>query len=198
MRSFPAAVVILAALALSGCQADTPVPLPAPVVEDITPVPDSIESAPAEKLNLCGGTVAEVAPSTTGLELSVDFPDASAGAKTVEGVAVLVNTGDTSFSGSSREFPAITLSRAGSVMWHSGAAQFDVGTSVVLQPGESLEYKAFFTPVFCSDERDLEYPSSERLPALPTGDYEVSAAIDLTSDDGVTLVTGPAQTVTLR
>jgi hypothetical protein len=162
-------------------------------------VPDAgISRAPAEKINLCGGALAEVAPAESGLQLTVDFPDATAGSTSVTGTAILTNTGSTSITGYSGATPAITLSRDGIVVWHSNGPTILSLVDITLAPGESLTYAASFTPVVCEVEDDLGESFRDSLPAASPGEYQVSAALDVSGDVGSELVTGPASTITLR
>jgi len=157
-----------------------------------------IRRAPAEKINLCTGTVAEVAPSESGLELTVDFPDATTGASSVQGTATLTNTGTDTIVGYTAASPAITVAQNGTVLWHSNGAMIAMAVDVNLAPGESLEYATSFQPVICGVEDDMAESFGEKLPPLPSGEYEVSAAIDLMGDFNADLITGPASTVTLK
>jgi hypothetical protein len=154
-----------------------------------------VKRAPADRINLCGGALAEVAPSATGLVLTPVFPDAQAGATSVEGTVTLTNTGSESVTGYSSASPAITLAQNGVVLWHSNGPVIQLATEVVLAPGESLEYAASFTPVVCGVEDDLAESFATDLPAVPPGEYQVSAAADVVVDGAAELVTGPQQTV---
>lgn len=167
---------------------------------------NAIKRAPAEKLNLCGGTLAEVAPSFYGLQLDVAFPaTAPAGPAPIEGTVTLTNTGTTRVSGSTAATPAITLSQSGTVLWHSNGPMIMSLVIVDLAPGESLRYPASFTAVRCGVEDDAAEVFRADLPALPAGDYELSAAIDFSADPSMAtngtpdldLVTGPRNPVTL-
>jgi len=158
----------------------------------------SIKRAPAEKVNFCTGTLAEVAPAPSGLVFSVDFPDASAGSVLVIGTVTLTNNGSAPVVGTTLADPAITVSSDGIVKWHSNGTMTDVVQSVDLAPGESLEYAASFKPVECGVEDDSAESFPTDLPALPAGEYEVSALIDFSSDGPVELVSGPADTITLK
>lgn len=201
MKRLAVASILLAALALSGCQVDAPVPLPAPIDEGpvLTDPPEGgIQRAPAEKINLCTGAVAEPVASATGLELTVDFPDAAVGTRSVTGTVTLTNNGSEAVSGTTANRPAITVSQNGTVLWHTNGGIDPVATTVALAPGESLEYEGAFSPVLCGVNDDLAPQFNDKLPPLPSGEYDVSAAIDLTYDGGVDLVTGPSETVTLR
>ena len=154
-----------------------------------------IKRAPADRINLCGGAVAEVAPSQTGLVLGVSFPDAPVGTAPVTGTATLTNTGSSPIAGYTAPSPAITLSQGGIVLWHSNGPTIQSLQDVTLAPGESLEFAASFTPVTCTVDDDLAESFRADLPAVPAGDYQVSAAADVTVDGVAELVTGPAQTV---
>ena len=160
---------------------------------------ETIKRAPAERINLCTGTVAEVAPSQSGLELSVAFPaTAPAGAPSIAGMVTLTNSGPSTLSGYTAASPAITLASDGIVVWHSNGPMIELARDVSLAPGESLEYAASFVPVVCGVEDDSAESFRSDLPAAPAGTYAVSAAIDFLSDVDADLVTGPAQTITLQ
>jgi len=160
--------------------------------------------APADRINLCGGPLAEVAPNPDGLVLSTAFPESSAtGTGPIEGTVTLANTGTQTIKGTTAASPAITVSQGGVVLWHSNGPMIMLAVVVDLAPGQSMSYRASFTPVRCGAADDLASGFPHDLPALPAGSYQVSAAIDL-SREGVNgsaaseLVTGPVQTVTLR
>lgn len=154
-----------------------------------------LKRAPAERINLCGGGLAEVAPSATGLVLTPDFPDAPAGGAAVTGTVTLTNSGTETVAGYSAASPAITLSQNGVVLWHSNGPTIQLARDVSLAPGESMEYQATFTPVVCTVDDDLAESFGEDLPAAPAGDYQLSAAADISIDGAAELVTGPTQTV---
>ena len=156
------------------------------------------DRAPADKINLCTGTLADVAPSESGLELTVDFPDSSVGQSSVEGTVTLTNTGTETVTGYTAASPAITVSQNGTVLWHSNGAMIALAVDVNLDPGESLEYAASFQPVICGIEDDTADSFGEKLPPLPSGEYQVSAAIDVIGESATDLVTGPTQTVVIR
>ncbi len=83
------------------------------------------------------------------------------------------------------------------VVWHSNGVAIELAREVSLAPGESIEYAASFSPVVCGVEDD-ETGFRSDLPAASPGVYEVSAAIDVMGEFDALLVTGPAQTITLR
>jgi len=157
-----------------------------------------ISRAPAEKVNLCGGPLSEVAPNERGLELTVQFADASVEDTTVTGEVTLTNTGTETVTGFTAASPAITLSQNDVVLWHSNGPMIMVAVDVNLAPGESMIYPATFSPVVCGVEDDMGEGFREDLPAVPAGDYQVSALLDLSGDASVELISGPAATVTLR
>lgn len=154
-----------------------------------------IKRAPADRINLCGGPLAEVAPSPSGLVLAVDFPDAPAGTAPVEGTVTLTNTGTEPILGYSSPSPAITLSQNGIVLWHSNGPTILMLQDVALAPGESLDYAASFTPVVCAVEDDTAEAFRDDLPPVAPGEYQVSAATDVSVNGSAELVTGPAQSV---
>ncbi|MCU1402106.1 MAG: hypothetical protein JWM70_430 [Microbacteriaceae bacterium] len=160
--------------------------------------------APADRINLCGGAVADVAPAASGLVLTPDFPaSAIADGRPVTGTVTLTNTGTETIRGTTAASPAITVSADGVVLWHSNGPMIMMAAVVDLAPGASMRYQASFTPVRCETADDLAEGFRTDLPALPAGDYRVSAAIDLSREASTPggsseLVVGPAQTITLR
>ena len=160
---------------------------------------DAIKRAPAEKINLCGGPLADVAPSESGLVLTVNFDDAKASADRIEGTVTLTNTGDATVSGTTGTTPAITLSQGGIVLWHTNGPSTMMARDVSLAPGESIDYDAAFSPVVCGVEDDsAELGFRADLPSVGAGEYQLSAAMDLLGDTDADLITGPLATVTLR
>ena len=159
---------------------------------------DGAARSTAEQLNLCGGPVAEIPPSETGLVLSVAFPaEAEVGATSIDGVVTMTNTGPEAVAGYTGPAPAVVLSRDGTVVWHSNGPVVQLARETALDPGESLEFAASFTPVVCSAEDDAN-GFRDDLPPAPAGEYQVSALIDLTTETAESLVSGPAAQVILR
>jgi hypothetical protein len=163
-----------------------------------------LKRAAAEKLNLCGGALASVAPNAAGLVLTTQFPATAAAASTsITGKVTLTNTGLEHIVGTTAASPAITLSRDGVTIWHSNGPMIAMVAVVDLAPGASMTYQASFSPVVCSVEDDSAASFREGLPQATPGDYSLSAAIDLsrTSADGTflsnELVTGPLSAITL-
>jgi hypothetical protein len=164
-----------------------------------------IKRAPADRINLCGGAVANVAPAESGLVLTPEFPaSAMADGRPVTGSVTLTNTGTETIRGTTAASPAITVSADGVVLWHSNGPMIMMAAVVDLAPGASMRYQASFTPVRCETADEAASGFRTDLPALPAGDYRISAAIDLSreaSTPGASqneLVVGPAQTITLR
>lgn len=158
-----------------------------------------IRRAPADKLNLCTGTLAEVAPAESGLVLSVDPVDAAATDTAIPATVTLTNTGAARVTGTTASSPALTFSRDGVTLWHSNGPQTMTAVAVDLEPGASLRYTTTFEPVVCSVDDDLADRFAPDLPAAGPGTYGLSAAIDLLTDAGVSeLVTGPVTSITLR
>lgn len=161
-----------------------------------------LKRAPAEKLNLCTGPVAEPVPSTYGLQLDVAFPaTAPTGTAPIQGTVRLTNTSAVQVTGTTAATPAITLSQGGVVLWHSNGPMITSLAVVTLAPGASMEYQASFTPVRCDVDDDLAESFRPDLPAVPGGSYELSAAIDFSpsaQDAAIDLVTGPRSNITLQ
>lgn len=171
---------------------------------------DTLESgvkrAPADKLNLCTGTLAQSAPSFYGLRLDATFPaEASVGTSAVNGTVRLTNTSGMRVTGTTNATAAVTLSQDGIVVWHSNGATIMSLAIIDLEPGATAEYQASFTPVRCGIDDDLEPSFRDDLPALPAGGYDLSAAIYFTADESMVqpqapeldLVTGPLAPITL-
>ena len=160
--------------------------------------------APADKINLCGGTLADVAPNAHGLVLTTRFPTADASADRITGTVTLSNSGSEHILGTSAVTPTIILSKEGIVRWHSNGSMAAMGALVDLAPGASMTYQASFQPVTCTVEDDSAVSFRDNLPHLAAGAYQVSAVLDLSREnaDGsflsTDLVTGPVSEVTLR
>ena len=192
---------------VDGALSIDPVPtdggIPVPSAEG--PAPDGgLHYAPATKLNLCGGTLAEVAPSSSGLVVSATFDPADASAALITGTVSLTNSGSAPISASSGVSPVITLSKDGRVLWHSNGPMIAMARSITLAPGESTSYEASFAPVTCEVADDEAASFRENLPHVAPGVYQVSAALEVlrTGDNTAQLppdlVTGESSSVTLR
>ena len=158
-----------------------------------------IKRAPAEKINLCTGSLAEVAPSQTGLVLSVLFPaEGAVGAASVNGTVTMTNTGTQELVGYTGAAPTLTLSQDGVVIWHSNGPMIQLAREIDLAPGESADYPASFTPVVCDIVDDMNEGFRDDLPAAPAGEYQLSAAIDFSGNGDAELVTGESANITLN
>lgn len=156
---------------------------------------DMVKRAPADKINLCEGTLAEIAPSQYGLQLDVAFPETAAtGTAPVEGSVRLTNTSDREVVGSTPLSPAITLSQDGAVLWHSNGPTAYALRMIDLAPGASLEYEASFTPVRCGVEDDAAESFRADLQPVAAGDYELSALIDFSADPSMDAGSSETQT----
>ena len=164
-----------------------------------------VKRAPAERINLCGATLAAPAPADDGLVLTVQPVDAAAGARDIPVTVTLTNTGAQRVTGSLSPFPTLTLSRDGVVLWHSNGAVPSLAQELDLAPGASTTFSATFEPVVCGAQDDTRPSFRADLPEAGAGDYQLSAALDLSptesdaagSGDAV-LVTGPTSPVTLH
>lgn len=161
--------------------------------------------APAEKINLCGGTLAELAPAQSGLVATPQFPAAAlAGTGFVSGSVTVTNTGTERVTGYTGASPAMTLSQNGITLWHSNGPQIALAQLIDLEPGASMELPASVTPVRCEIEDDAAGAFRENLPALPAGEYHLSAVFYLIPEGDATalpspdVVSGPVATITLR
>jgi hypothetical protein len=163
-------------------------------------------SIPIDSLNTCESTLAQVSPSAYGLVLDVTFPpSAPTGTSQVAGAVRLTNTSERRVVGTTAASPAITVSQGGTVVWHSNGPMIQSAAIVDLDPGESMEYSAFFTPVRCAPTDESEGGFREGLPALPGGEYQLSAALYFIADQEMAsratsnpdLVTGPLSRITL-
>jgi len=168
---------------------------------DATEGGGAIGLAPIEKLNGCAGPLAEVAPHEAGLVLEPRFEaSVAAGTPEVTGTVTLVNTGPQRVRGTTAAAPALTLSKDGVTVWHSNGPTIMLAAAVDLAPGASLDYQASFEPVLCAEEDEMQEEFRAGLPPLEPGDYQLTAAILLTPEDGSAgqIVTGPAQLVTIE
>ncbi|MBC7590830.1 MAG: hypothetical protein H7226_07280 [Salinibacterium sp.] len=166
----------------------------------------SLKRAPADKVNFCTGALAELSPSVYGLRLDVTFPaTATVGVSPVEGAVTLTNTSDSQVTGYTGPTPALTLSQDGIVLWHSNGPMITSLALIDLAPGASMSYPASFTPVRCGVDDDMGTSFRDDLPAVPAGQYDLSAVIDFTADPSMMqqdtpeldLVNGPLSPITL-
>lgn len=155
--------------------------------------------APAEKLNLCTAPVAESVPSGRGLVITVAPVAASAGDRDIPITVTLTNAGDERVTGTTGGRPAVTFAGNGITLWHTNGPADLIARVVDLAAGQSMSYPATFEPVVCGTEDDAAEQFRTDLPAAGPGTYTLSAAIEVTGEDGATieLVSGPPVGITL-
>ena len=165
-----------------------------------------ISLAPAEKVNLCGGALAEVAPAQTGLVATPRFPaTAPTGTEPIAGTVTVTNTGTERVTGYTGASPAMTVSEAGITVWHTNGPQIMMAQLIDLEPGASVDLRASILPVRCGVEDDSAESFREDLPPLEPGVYQLSAifylipegpsAASLPSPD---VVSGPLADIALQ
>jgi len=161
--------------------------------------------ASADRINPCGGPLAQVQPDASGLVLSVDFPaTASATSASITGQVTMTNTGTERLTGSTAASPAITLSQDGTVLWHSNGPMVMMAAMVDLAPGASMTYPASFAPVRCTVENEQAESFPTDLPSVGAGSYDLSAAIDFSRTDAAGdfvstgLISGAVAPITLQ
>ncbi len=163
------------------------------------PAPTSTPGTTAATLNRCAEKLSREAGRTAALELTASFPDAFRSDGTINGTVTLTNNTARTVAGTTAATPTVTLSRNGRVLWHSNGAMIMMAVTVDLAPGASMTYPASFSPVECAAQDESDNTFRENLPRVPVGRYDVSAAIDLTRDDGSSmLITGPLTRVRIR
>ena len=155
--------------------------------------------APAQKVNLCSGPLAELAPASNGLVLTVAPVEAAASDRSIPATVTLTNTGATAFSGSASPYPILTLSRDGIVLWHSNGSVPSLAAIVELAPGASMSFATTFEPLVCGVADDERTTFRRDLPAAGPGSYGLSAILEVSANDGTSVVAGgPAAAVTLH
>jgi hypothetical protein len=175
-------------VALTGCVGESP-----------APSATSTAGTTAATLNRCAGKLAPEVGRTAGLELTAFFDDAYRSDDSITGTVTLTNTTTARVTGTTGATPIVTLSRNGRVLWHTNGAMITMAAEVDLAPGASMTYPASFSPVECAPQDEADNAFRENLPRVPVGRYDVSAAIDLTRDDGTSvLITGPLTRIRIR
>jgi len=197
-----AAIAVPAVLTTSVGGATTDTALVAEAPEAAGGAADSgaaMSRAPADNLNLCTAPLAEVAPAANGLVITVEPVAAAATARSIPTTVTLTNTGPQAILGTTGSRPALTLSRDGVTLWHTNGPTDMMARIVDLGPGESMTYETTFEPLVCGVEDDAAESFRTDLPEAGPGTYLLSAAIDLSHDDGssLDLVTGSAVQITL-
>ncbi len=154
--------------------------------------------APAYKVNGCGGPLATATEEGQfPLLLDVEFPDAAPVGDTVSGEVSVTNIGNETISGRMGQVAAMTLSQDGVVLWHTPNATLDA--PVALEPGDTVLIDATFEPEMCAPEDEGVPGFRPGLPKVPAGEYQLSAALDVTVGEGfvMQLVSEP-EPITLR
>ncbi|MFD3443981.1 hypothetical protein ACFDTO_05205 [Microbacteriaceae bacterium 4G12] len=166
-----------------GGGAESGLPAPGGAVSDSGAAGGGISLAPAEKVNFCGGPLAEVAPAQTGLVATPRFPaTAPVGTEYITGTVTVTNTGTERVTGYTGASPAMTVSEAGITVWHTNGPQIMMAQLIDLEPGASVDLPASFLPVRCGVEDDSAESFRENLPPLEPGVYQLSAIFYLTPE----------------
>jgi hypothetical protein len=178
---------------------------------ELAPTRDSGSKAPTQggaptqgeaavgRINLCGSQLASVPSNSSGLVLTPRFPfSAPANGEPISGTVTLTNTGTTTVTGTTAASPVITVARDGIVVWHSNGPTIMLATMVDLAPGQSLDYRASFTPVLCGAADDKPEGFPDDLPPLGAGDFQVSALLEVNRGGDTTVVGGESITIALR
>ncbi|WP_150308404.1 hypothetical protein [Planctomonas psychrotolerans] len=166
---------------------------------------EAISLAPPEKINPCGGTLAELAPAASGLVATPVFPDRiPSGTEPVPGSVTVTNTGTERVTGYTGARPAITVSADGITVWHSNGPHIMLAQEIDLEPGASMDLPASITPVRCTEEDESGESFREDLPALHPGTYQLTAIFYLIRDADAAagsapdVVSGPATPITVE
>ncbi len=152
----------------------------------------------AGTLNRCGAPLATPVPAADGLVLTVTPVDAAAGARGIPVTVTLTNTGGAEVAGSLSPFPAITLSKNGTVLWHSNGPVPQLAQLLDLAPGASTTFTTSFEPLVCGAADDRAGSFRSDLPEAGPGVYQLSAALTVSTDTGPVLVTGPSASAALH
>jgi hypothetical protein len=175
-------------VALTGCVGESPAP-------SATSTPGTT----AATLNRCAQKLAPEVGRAGGLQLTAAFDTAYRSDSSITGTVTLSNHTSSTVIGTTGATPIVTLSRNGRVLWHTNGAMITMAATVDLAPGASMTYPASFSPVECAAQDEADHSFRDNLPLVPVGRYDVSAAIDLTREDGTsTLVTGPLTRIRIR
>ncbi|BDZ47493.1 hypothetical protein [Naasia aerilata] len=162
---------------------------------------NGIDLAPPEKVNGCGGPLAELAPVESGLVATPHFPGAApADGGEVAGTVTLTNTGTARAVGWTGARPAVTVSENGTTVWHSNGPVIQLALEIDLDPGESMELPATLRTVRCDSVDEESEAFREGLPPLTAGTYGISAIVPFTPDGGgaVQYAGGPLTSITLQ
>ncbi|SFR87076.1 hypothetical protein SAMN05428970_3389 [Agromyces sp. CF514] len=155
-----------------------------------------------DALNRCGGPVAPATRASDGpLTAAVLTPidPVAPGEQGVVRVRVS-NTGTAVVEGSVREEPSITVSDAGTTVWHPAASIGDGVVPVQLAPGEHVDLQGGFAAASCTAADEQDGTIAAALPPLAPGAYELSAVVSFiaSAGDDATFVVSPTVPLTVR
>ncbi|MFF2370157.1 hypothetical protein [Agromyces sp. NPDC058110] len=155
-----------------------------------------------DALNRCGEPVARATEtSTSPLTATVLEPTdpVAPGAQGVVRVRV-ANTGTTVVEGSVRAAPSITVSDAGTTVWHPALSIGDALVPVRLAPGEHVDLDGRFTAASCTSADEQDGTIAASLPPLAPGSYDLSAVVPFVASTGdeAILVVSPTAPLTVR
>lgn len=142
---------------------------------------DAALSGPAAPMiAACAAPAAAPTGVVGGLALELIFPTSvPVGTLQVEGTVRVTNVGTTPVSATTAPVPAIAVSENGIVVWHTNGPTILSLATIELAPGQSVELPAAATLVRCAPEDDTLPEFRPDLPALPAGDYTLTAAMDV-------------------
>jgi len=160
----------------------------------------TLKRASATDLNVCGQPLSNYSEDGFGIELSLSFPEsANVNDRSIVGSAIALNQTSQRLDGTSFRDPTLVLSRDGVVVWHSITVdRNEIFTPSEIPPGDSYRFDFDIAPDDCSTEGDGALYSSDDLPPLDPGEYQLSAVVDYFSGDQAHLVSSPLTTITLK
>lgn len=160
------------------------------------------EIVPDIETGVCGGPVAEAAPSDSGLLLQVEFPAVSpVDASEVAGNIRVTNVTSERITGWTG-IGMMTLSQDATVVWSFYGPVANVAYGLDLEPGESTDFPTAFTPARCDAGDVLNLPNPGDWEPIPAGQYDLTGTISYSPETGgfpeyTSLVSDPA-TITLE
>jgi hypothetical protein len=142
---------------------------------------DAALSGPAAPtIAACAAPTAAPTGVVGGLALELVVPTSvPVGTLQVEGAVRVTNVGTTPVSATTPPVPAIAVSENGIVVWHTNGPTILSLATIELAPGLGVELPASATLVRCAPEDDTLPEFRPDLPALPAGDYALTAAMDV-------------------
>jgi hypothetical protein len=190
----------LATAALDSAADDAPVAgaaAPESQANEFSANSDEGKRRAATNLNQCGAAPIVAAPSARGLGLTMQIPDAVAASERIASTVTLFNSGDSAVVAYTAPYPTITVSRSGIVVWQGTAELDSADIEFTLAPGESRSYHVDFAPGQCTASDDTTSGGAP-LAALPSGTYQVSAALDVWGAGDAELVMSATENLRLR